>query len=54
MLDPEHKNQEENIGNKILDITHNNILLDISPQTRKTKEQINKWDCIEQKSGQRT
>ena len=31
---------EENIGNKISDIAHSNILLDISPQARKTK--INK------------
>ena len=29
---------EENTGSKILDITHSNILLDISPQARKTKE----------------
>ena len=32
---------EENIGSKILNITHSNILLDISPQARETK--INKW-----------
>ena len=35
---------EENIGSKILDITHSNILLDISPQARETKEKNNKWD----------
>ena len=29
---------EENIGSKILDIAHSNILSDISPQTRKTRE----------------
>ena len=28
---------EEDIGSKILDIAHSNILLDISPQTRETK-----------------
>ena len=37
---------EENIGSKILDITCNNILLDISPQARERKEKLNKWDCI--------
>ena len=37
---------EENIGSKILDIAHSNILSDISPQARETKEKINKWDCI--------
>ena len=35
---------EENIGSKISDIAHSNILLDISPQARETKEKINKWD----------
>ena len=29
---------EENIGSKILNIAHSNILLDISPQARKVKE----------------
>ena len=29
---------EENIGSKISDIAHSNILLDISPQARETKE----------------
>ena len=28
---------EENIGNKVSDIAHNNILSDISPQARETK-----------------
>ena len=28
----------ENIGSKISDITHGNILLDISPQAKETKE----------------
>ena len=38
---------EENIGRKIWDITHRDILSDISSQARKTKEKtINKWDYI--------
>ena len=32
---------EDNIGSKILDITHNNIFLDVSPQVRETKEKTN-------------
>ena len=35
---------EENIGNKISDIAHSNILSDISPLTRETKEKISNWD----------
>ena len=34
---------EENTGSKISDIAHSNILSDISPQARETKEKINKW-----------
>ena len=34
---------EENIGSKISDIAHSNILSYISPQARETKQQINKW-----------
>ena len=41
---------EKNIGSKILDIACNNILLNISPQARETKEKINKWDYIKLKS----
>ena len=41
---------EENIGSKILDITHSKFLLGISPQGRETKEKINKWDCIKLKT----
>ena len=33
---------EENIGSKILDIAYSNILLEISPQARETKEKTNK------------
>ena len=40
----------ENTGSKILDTTHSNFLLDISPQARETKEKINKWDFIKLKS----
>ena len=32
------KTLEENIGSKILDIAHSNILSDTSPQARETKE----------------
>ena len=32
---------EENMGRKILDIAHSNILFDISPQASETKENIN-------------
>ena len=43
---------EENIGSKISDIAHSNILSNISPQARKTKEKKkqNKWDCVKLKS----
>ena len=37
---------EENISNTILDTARSNILSDISPQVRETKEKINKWDYI--------
>ena len=39
----------ENIGNKISDIACSNILSDISPQTRETKEKINKRDYMKLK-----
>ena len=41
---------EENIGSKISDIAHGNILSDISFQARETKGKINKWDYIKLKS----
>ena len=41
---------QENIGSKILNIAHCNILLDISPQARETKEKRKKWDYIELKN----
>ena len=37
---------EENIGSKIWDIARSNILPDVSPQAKETKEKINKWDYI--------
>ena len=37
---------EENIGRKISDIPHSNILTDTSPKARDIKERINKWDLI--------
>ena len=40
---------EENISRKILDTARSNILLDIYPQARETKEKINKWDYIKLK-----
>ena len=44
------KTVEENIGSKMSDIVHSNILSDIAPQARETKEKINKWDYIKLKS----
>ena len=41
---------EENIGSKISDIAHSNILSDMSPQAKETKEKINKQDYINLKS----
>ena len=32
---------EENMGSKVLDIAHSNILSHVSPQARETKEKIN-------------
>ena len=40
----------EKIGSKVSDTAGNNILSDISPQTKETKEKINKWDYIKLKS----
>ena len=41
---------EENMSSKILDIAHRNFLLDISPQTRETKEKNKQWYYIKLKS----
>ena len=35
---------DKNIGSKLSDNVHSNMLLDISPQAGETKEKINKWD----------
>ena len=37
---------EENIGRKISDIPHSNILTDMSPKSRDIKKRINKLDLI--------
>ena len=42
--------EKKNINRKILDIAPSSILSDVSPQARKTKEKINKWDYIKLKS----
>ena len=41
---------EENTDSKISDIACSNLLSDISPQARETKEKINKWNYIKLKS----
>ena len=41
---------EENIGRKISNIPHSNILTGMSPGARDIKERINKWDLIKIKS----
>ena len=41
---------EENIGSKILDIGHSNILSDLSPQAKETKEKKKQMDYIKLKS----
>ena len=41
---------EENISSKISGNVCSNVLSDTSPQARETKEKINKWDYIKQKS----
>ena len=41
---------EENIGRKISDMPHSNILTDPSPKEKDIKERINKWDLIKIKS----
>ena len=41
---------EENIGRKMSDIPHSNILKDTSPKARDIKERINKWDLVKIKS----
>ena len=40
---------EENIENKLFDISHNNVILDTSVQVREVKVKIKKWVLIELK-----
>ena len=35
---------EENIGGKLLDISHGDNFLDLTPKAKATKAKINKWD----------
>ena len=39
----------ENVGKNLLNISMSNFFLDTSPQARKTKPNLNKWDCIKLK-----
>ena len=41
---------EKNMGRKMSDIPHSNILTDTSPKARDIKERINKWNLIKIKS----
>ena len=41
---------EENIGRKISDIPHSNVLTNMSSRARGVKERINKWDLIKLKA----
>ena len=50
MLEVKPQKSQKKTGSKISDIAYNNILSDISPQARETKEKINKWDYIKLKS----
>ena len=40
----------EDIGSKLLDISLNNIFVDLMPMTRETKAKINTQDYVQQKS----
>ena len=41
---------EENIGRKLYDINHGNILYDSPPREMEIKTKINKWDLMKLKS----
>ena len=41
---------EENLGNKLSDISLASIFLDMPPQTKETKAKIIKWDFIKLES----
>ena len=44
------KSLEKNIGNKISDIPHSNIFINISSRGREIKKRVNKWDYLKLKS----
>lgn len=41
---------EENTGSHLFDISHSNLLLDMSPEAREIKAKINYWDIIKIKA----
>ena len=41
---------EENIGNNLFNISHNDFFHDMSPKARETKAKMNYWDLIKIKS----
>ena len=41
---------EEKPGNNLFDLSRNNFLLDMSPEARETKVNMNYWDLIKIKS----
>ena len=45
-----HKTPKKKTESMLFDISLSNILLDMSPQARRTKAKINKWDYIKPKS----
>ena len=45
-----HKTLRKTIGKNLLDINMSDLFLNISPQARKTKAKMNKWDYIKLKS----
>ena len=45
-----HNKSQNKTGSKTLDMAQSNILVDVSPQARETKEKLNKWDYNKLKS----
>ena len=41
---------EENIGDKLLDISLGNVLLNLTLKVKATKTKTNKWGCIKMQS----
>ena len=39
----------ESIGGKILDIVSKNVFMGLTPNSKETKAEINKWNCIKLK-----